>query len=125
MDRLARRAEEFPAGPSLLRGVPHRWRGASEKNRQSRAGRQLPAGSVVRGGTGHGFAIFEPLYQLLQFEVGVLREQGLSRPRQAIPLHERMLLQIAPHAQSLRANLVERESQRNGRDTENERGAEA
>ena len=84
----------------------------------------LPA-AVVRGGAGHGLAIFEPLHQLLQFEVGVLREQRLGGPRQAVALHERMLLQIAPHAQSLRANLVEREGQRHGRDTENERGAEA
>src|SRR5260370_40904961 len=125
MDWLAFRAEELPAGPALAHSLKNRWRGASQQYGQPRAGRELSAGSIVCGGPGHGFAIFEPFYQLLQFEVGVLREQRLSRARQAVSLHERMLLQIAPHAEGLRAYLVKRDGQRNHRDTEAERSAEA
>ena len=70
-------------------------------------------------------------YQLVTVASIVEREAKLDEDRGPIAsviynrLHKGMLLQIAPHAQSLRANLVEREGQRHGRDTENERGAEA
>ena len=125
MDRLACRAEKFSACPSLAHGLRNRRRRVSEQHRQCRAGRELPAGSIVRGGAGHRLAIFEPVHKLLQFEVRVLREQRLGRARQAVRLHERMLFEVAPHAECLRADLVEREGQRDSRDTEDERGAEA